>query len=377
MNQLGEHRHLKLIWSLPIMLLLLLSACENMGEEDEESEEEAAAIPVETITPTRNDIDATYSGTAPIEAFADAKVIAKVGGEIVNILAEEGDDVSAGQILAELDGDRLGLESQQAKANLSKLQRDFQRNLDLKDKGLISTGDFEKIQYEMEALQATYDLAELEYSYTKIRAPIDGVVSRRSIKIGNTIDVNTETFQVTSLEPLVSYLHIPEREFRRIQAGQLAKIVVDALQGTTFDATVARVSPIIDPETGTFKITIEVSDQTRSLKPGMFGRINIVYDRRENVLQIPRSAVIEEGGQSIVFIVDKGIAEKRTITTGFSEGGNVEILSGLSDNDEIVFIGHINLKNGAKVSVINVNNTTPSIDSATKLSSDNNVESRN
>jgi len=348
-----------------------------MGEEDEESEEEAAAIPVETITPTRNDIDATYSGTAPVEAFADAKVIAKVGGEIVNILAEEGDDVSAGQILAELDGDRLGLESQQAKANLSKLQRDFQRNLDLKDKGLISTGDFEKIQYEMEALQATYDLAELEYSYTKIRAPIDGVVSRRSIKIGNTIDVNTETFQVTSLEPLVSYLHIPEREFRRIQAGQLAKIVVDALQGTTFDATVARVSPIIDPETGTFKITIEVSDQTRSLKPGMFGRINIVYDRRENVLQIPRSAVIEEGGQSIVFVVDKGIAEKRTITTGFSEGGNVEILSGLSDNDEIVFIGHINLKNGAKVSVINVNNTTPSIDSATKLSSDNNVESRN
>lgn len=372
MNQMGERRHLAITWSLLTMLLLTISACEIGGDASEESEE-AAAIPVETIEPTRNDVDATYSGTAPIEAFADATVIAKVGGEILNILAEEGDDVTAGQILAELDGDRLALESQQAEANLRKLQRDYQRNLDLKDKGLISTGDFEKIQYEMEAQQATFDLAQLEHSYTKIRSPINGVISRRSIKIGNTIDINTEAFQVTSLEPLVSYLHIPEREFRRIKVGQTAKIIIDALQDALFDATVARVSPIIDPETGTFKITIEVSDQSRNLKPGMFGRINIIYDRRENVLQIPRSAVIEESGQSVVFVVKEGIAEKRTIVTRSSAGGNVEILEGISDNDEIVFVGHINLKNGAKVSVINVDNTTQSEVEA-DLSSDNGVD---
>lgn len=353
----GEHTEqprLGRACAVATLAVLSLAACgqgEGTGEDD--AEEETPAIPVETVKPSRGDINAMYSGTAPIEAFADATVIAKVGGEIREILVEEGDDVSHGQLLARLDGDRLRLEAEQAEANLQKLQRDYQRNIDLKGKGLISEGDFEKIQYEMQALQATFDLAKLELDYTEIRAPIDGVVSERFIKIGNTIDVNAETFQVTSLEPLISYLHIPEREYRRIDPGQAASIDIDALQGLSFDAIVARVSPIVDPATGTFKITIEVSDPSRRLKPGMFGRINIIYDTREMALQIPRSAVIEESGEATVFVVTKDMAEKRVIRTGYAEAGNIEVIDGLDDNDEIVIVGHSNLKNGSRVSVIN------------------------
>lgn len=356
---IGEH---KFFWqfgrawpalTLITVMTLGLAGCDQSDESDKGAEDEAPAIPVETAKPSRGDIDAMYSGTAPIEAFADATVIAKVGGEVREILAEEGDDVSSGQILARLDGDRLRLEKDQAEANLHKLQRDYQRNVDLKEKGLISTGDFEKIQYEMEALQATFDLAELELGYTIIRAPIDGVVSERFIKIGNTIDANARTFQVTSLEPLISYLHVPEREYRRLDPGQAASIEVDALQGMSFDANVARISPVVDPDTGTFKITIEVRDPSRRLKPGMFGRISIVYDSRAMALQIPRSAVIEEAGQSTVFLVNESTAEKRVIRTGYSAAGNVEVLEGLTNDDEIVIVGQSNLKDGSKVSVIN------------------------
>ena len=347
----GTHR----AWPFVVIAALSLGACDQGDESGEDAaEEETPAIPVETTRPSRGDIDAMYSGTAPIEAFADAMVIAKVGGEVRKIMVEEGDDVVSGQVLARLDGDRLRLEKDQAEAKLHKLQRDYQRNVDLKEKGLISAGDFEKIQYEMEALQAAFDLVRLELSYTEIRAPIDGVVSERIIKLGNTIGENTATFQVTSLEPLVSYLHVPEREFRRIGAGQAASIDVDALQGESFDALVARVSPIVDPDTGTFKITIEVSDPSRRLKPGMFGRISIVYDSHSMALQIPRSAVIEEAGQTTVFIVTENTAEKRIILTGYSDAGNVEVLEGLSDDDEIVIVGQANLKSGSKVSVINV-----------------------
>ena len=348
--------HNRFSHALPLVVLtaLIMSACESGEEADEDdAEEEVAAIPVETVRPVRGDIDAVYSGTAPIEAYADATVIAKVGGEVREILVEEGDDVGRGQILARLDGDRLRLEKNQAEANLRKLQRDFQRNVDLKDKGLISEGDFEKIQYEMEALQATFELAALELDYTEIKAPIDGVISERFVKIGNTIGVNEPTFQVTSLEPLVSYLHVPEREYRRINPKQTASIEIDALAGVSFDATVARVSPVVDPATGTFKITIEVSDPSRRLKPGMFGRINIVYDSREMALQIPRSAIIDESGESAVFIVADDTAEKRIIRTGYSEAGNVEVLEGITDDDEVVIVGQLNLKTGSRVSVIN------------------------
>lgn len=336
-----------------VLAAFFLAACQPGAGDSDSDEDEAAAIPVETATPTRADIVAVYSGTAPIEAFADATVIAKVGGEVRDILVEEGDDVTVGELLARLDGDRLRLEMQQAEANLRKLQRDYQRNVDLSERGLISAGDFEKIQYEMEALQATFDLATLELGYTKIRAPIAGVISERFIKIGNTIDVNAPTFQVTSLEPLISYLHVPEREYRRIQAGQHAAIHIDALAGSQFDAVVSRVSPVVDPGTGTFKITIEVSDPSRRLKPGMFGRISIVYDRHADAMQIPRSAIVVEAGQSTVYVIADNVAERRVIRTGYAEGGQIEVLEGLNETEAFVIVGQTNLKDGSKVSVIN------------------------
>lgn len=341
------------------LILLALAGCQPGVREGDEAadEDEQPAIPVETAVPSRGDIYAVYSGTAPIEAFADAQVIAKVGGEVRQILVEEGDHVTGGQVLARLDGDRLRFEMQQAEANLKKLKRDYQRHVDLRERSLISAGDFEKIQYEMEALQATYDLAKLELSYTDIRAPIEGVISQRFIKLGNTIDVNAPTFQVTSLEPLISYLHVPEREYRRLEAGQTATLHVDALQGTVFEGTVARTSPVVDSATGTFKATIEVYDETRRLKPGMFARINIVYDMHADALQIPRSAIVEEAGETSVFVVSEETAHRRSIRTGYVERGRVEILDGLSDGERFVLVGQTGLKEGSKVTVISAGET--------------------
>lgn len=269
-----------------------LAAC-GEGANSDEDDNETPPVPVEVAAPQRGEIVARYTGTAPIEAFADALVIAKTGGEITEILVEEGDDVVAGQVLARLDGERLALSLAETRARLEKLKQDFSRNVELKDKSLISDGDFEAIQFEMEALEASFELAELELSYTQIRAPIDGVVSARHIKLGNTIDINAQAFEVTSLEPLIAYLHVPEREYQRMRDGLAAEISVDALPGARFSGTVARTSPVVDPATGTFKLTVEVTDDSRRLKPGMFGRIDIVSDRRPDALTIPRAAILE------------------------------------------------------------------------------------
>jgi membrane fusion protein (multidrug efflux system) len=340
------------IGSAALACVFLLGAC-GEGGETPDKEEETPPVPVETSLPIRGDIFAIYSGTAPIEAFAEADVIAKVDGEVREVLVEEGDIVEKGQILARLDGDRLRLELSESQARLRKLQSDFQRNQDLKEKGLISEGDFDKIQYDLEALEASYNLASLELDYTKIRAPISGVVSERYIKLGNTIRVSDPIFRVTSFDPLVAYLHIPEREFRQLSAGQPVQIDIDALAGEPVFATVTRVSPIVDPDTGTFKITIEISDAAHRIKPGMFGRMSIVYDRHENALQISRSAIVEEIGTTSVFVVEENVAVRKPVQTGFSEKGMIEIIDGLDDNDHVITMGQVGLKDNASVTVIN------------------------
>ena len=346
-----------------VFMLLLLAGCAKNGD-DEKSEEEVPPIPVEVSKPTRGDVYAVYTGTASIEAFAEADVIAKVAGEVRRIYVEEGDEVEKGRVLAKLDGDRLRLELNESRARLNKLEREYERNVDLREKGLLSEGDFERIKFEMEALQASYNLASLELDYTQIRAPIDGVVSERYIKVGRTLSVNDPVFRVTGYDPLVAYLHIPGREFDNIDAGQVVAIDVDALSGAPLIASVTRVGPTIDPVTGTFKATIEISNERRTIKPGMFARINVVYDRHENVLQVPRSAIVEDLGSASVFVVEDDVAESRPVETGYSNGGMVEVISGLGDDDRVVVIGQLGLKPDSRVSVINSPDTENGVEHA-------------
>ncbi len=349
-----------------IAWLLLLAACgsgedsENpdsgeqtsAAENEEAEDDEAPPIPVEVALPNRGDVYELFSGTAPIEAFAEADVVAKVAGEVRELLTEEGESVGEGAILAKLDGDRLALELSESRARLEKLKSDFRRNVNLREKGLISEGDFDKLKYELEALEASYNLAKLELDYTSIRAPIPGVVSERFVRVGNTVEIGDPLFRVTSLDPLVAYLFVPEREYRRIEAGKPVGIQIDALGDTTIFASVTRMSPVVDPETGTFKLTIEISDETRRIKPGMFARIGVVVDQRENALRIPRSALLEDDTVTSVYVVEDGVAVQRDVETGYSDRGMIEIVSGLSEDETIVTIGQLGLSDGARVSVI-------------------------
>jgi membrane fusion protein, multidrug efflux system len=340
---------------LPVMLAaLLLVGCKGGdGKANATAEEkESAPIPVEVAALERGDVFAVYNGTASLETDADALVVAKVAGEVVEILAEEGDRVTEGQVLARLDGDRLRLEMERARANLRKLEQEYNRSVELFERGLVSSGAFEGQKYELEGLRAIYRLAQLEYNYTQVRAPISGVVARRHIRLGNTISVNEPAFQVTELDPLIAYIHIPEREFRRLEPGQAAELTLDAIPGQRFQAKVQRISPVVDPVTGTFKVTMEVPDQGGRLKPGMFGRFNIVWDTRHDALLAPRVAIVDDDVSDSVFVIVDGKAERRTVRTGYARGAQVEIVDGLNGDEEIVVIGQAGLRDGASVEVV-------------------------
>jgi membrane fusion protein (multidrug efflux system) len=332
---------------------LLAGGCSNGKAKDkEQADAAAAAVPVEVQPLKRAAMVAVYSGTASIEANNEADVVAKVGGEVRQIFVEEGDAVHEGQVLARLDGDRLRLDAAQTEANLRKLERDYKRQLELSEKGLVAKGTAENAKYDLDALRAAYDSARLELGYTEIRAPIPGVISARHIKVGNTIKPNDPTFRVTNLDPLLAYVHVPEKEFRKLAPGQPADVVVDALGGERFVGTISRISPTVDPQTGTFRARVEVADATRHLKPGMFARVNIAYERRDNALQLPRTAIIDSDGEQSVYIVAGDKAEQRKITTGLANNGWIEVVAGLKGDEKVVVIGQAGLKSGTLVKVV-------------------------
>jgi membrane fusion protein (multidrug efflux system) len=327
-----------------------LSGC-GVGEAQTNSDETLVAtpLPVEVITPRRAEIFATYRTTSNIASDVDAPATARVAGEVTEVLVEEGDQVTEGQILARLDGERLRLEMQQAKANLDKTNREYERFINLHDRGLVSSAAFDGMKFDLDSLRASYELKQLNYNYTFIRAPISGVVSARDIKVGQQVGAGDSTFRITDTSELVAYLHIPQSELEKFSSGIAANIHVDAMPEITFQATIARISPTIDARNGTFRVTTYINNDDGLLAPGMFGRFEIAYEKHDDALVIPAATIIQEDNQSVVYIVDNGAAVRRAIETGIEDGGNVEVLSGLNGSESIVITGQNGLRDGSSV----------------------------
>jgi len=333
-------------------LMFISIQCGSDAESKSSSEDKAAAVPVEVRRVIIDDVSAVYSGTATFESEEEAVVVARVSGVVKSIFVEEGMKVSKGKILARLDDEQLKFRLNQARADFNKVKKEYERSTELFARNLISTDEYDKVKFDFEAKKALMNLAELELNYSSIRAPIDGVISNRFIKKGNMVNANDPTFKISDFDPLNAILYIPERHMKKLRCNQKVSIKVDAAPDDLFTGYVKRISPVVDPQSGTCKVTIEASDPQHRLKPGMFGRVNIIYDTHKQTLLVPKEALMAEDKETALFVVTDSIAMRKVIETGYVNGTHVEVLQGVKEGDTVVTIGQTSLKDSSKVEII-------------------------
>lgn len=336
---------------LGLLALPLLTGC-GVGEASPDEPVTAGSetpVPVSVASPVRGEIVATWESTATLDTDGDAAVLARVGGDLIELLVEEGEQVAEGQPLARLDGERLRLEMLAAKANLDRAVGEYARQRDLHQRGLVSEAMYDELRYDVDSLRALYQLRQLEYGYAVIRAPIAGVVSERSVKLGQTLKPGDSVFRITSTDELIAELRVPQSEHGRIAAGHRAELRVDALPARRFAADIIRVSPTIDTQNGTFRVTARIVNADGSLAPGMFARFSIAWERHSDALLIPSAALLREDERYSVYVVVDGAVELRQIQTGLEARGMVEILGGLDTGDVVVVGGQSALRDGSRV----------------------------
>jgi membrane fusion protein (multidrug efflux system) len=378
--------------ALILIAALALAGCGKGGGPDKGKEAEAAAtVPVEAAAAARRAINASYSGTATLEADREADVVAKTSGVLLKLMVEEGDTVKEGQVLARLDDSSAKLNFAKTEATLRKLEADYRRADEMFSKKLLSLEEHDKIKFDLDNQRAAHDLTRLELSYTSVVAPIEGVIGKRMVKEGNLIQLNQALFHIVDFDPLLGVLNVPERELNTLKPGQPVGMVVDALPGRQFAGVIDRISPIVEAASGTFRVTCRFKPEPNSLKPGMFGRIDVVYDRKQDALTIPRAALIEEDGQTAVYLVvdappapvapadpkkpaagdavaatppaadakkpeePKGPAkqaQRRTVQVGFVDGEYIEVRDGLKEGDQVITVGRNAVRDGTHVQVL-------------------------
>lgn len=355
------------ILALILLSALSLQACMDQANgnidaeaDAEKDKEEPLAIPVETATVQMGDVAAFYSGTTTIESDEQAVVVSQITGVVLEIHAEEGEFVKAGQLLVRVEPDRYRLEVERNEAALNRLQTDYQRKKELFDRKLVSAEDFERVSAEYEAQKAQVALAQLDLKYTEIKAPIAGYVSERMVRVGNLVTLHQPVYGITSYDPLLAVLHVPERELGVLRKGQQVTIRLDAFPLQQFKGEVIRISPVIDPATGTFRVTTQVMDPDQLVKPGLFGRVDIVHDLRKDVSLIPRSALITEDEQTFVFVIgEDSSVSRRSINTGYERNGDIEVIEGLAVGEIVVTAGKGSLSDGSKVEVVSLATASP------------------
>jgi membrane fusion protein, multidrug efflux system len=343
------------VLSLFVTSSFLVSCGEESQSKDKPKTDSLVTIPIEAATVKIGKVSAFYSSTAKLEAENEAEIVANLAGMIEEVLVEEGDKVTQGQVLARLDNRQYKYEVQKAEASLKKLENDFNRSKDLFAKGLISSEAFDNNRFQYEQQKASLDLAKLNLNFTEIKASISGVISERMIKQGNMISVNAAMFKITDFDPLLAVLYVPEHEMGKIKPNQKTYLKVDSFSDETFTGSVLRVSPIVDAQTGTFKVTIAVSDESGKLRPGMFSRINIEYDMHDGAVLVHKQSVNLEDGAESIFVIKNGLSMKMAVKTGFANGMRVELLSGnITAGDTVVTVGQNSLKDSAKVHIISL-----------------------
>ena len=341
------------------------------------------AMPVDTASAARHEIIDYTSVVGNLVGQLTVDVVPRVAGRIEAINVQLGDRVSKGQPIIKIEDRELRLQITQAQASLEVNEATVtQRENDLKvventyvrtktsfDNGLLSKQALEDVEARVNAAKSQLLVAKSQQSQTQARieelkvtlsntqviSPVDGFVSKRTLDPGAFAGANTVILSVVDISTVRLVANIVERDFKRVKTGIEARVEVDAFPGEHFTGSVSRVAPVFDPTTRTAPMEIEVPNPGYRLKPGMYARVRLTVERKDNALTVPRNAVVDAEGKRGVYMIEEDIARFHPVTTGLSDGERIEIASGLSDGERVVTTGATALRDGDRVTLVSAN----------------------
>ncbi|MGA1196841.1 MAG: efflux RND transporter periplasmic adaptor subunit [Candidatus Latescibacterota bacterium] len=309
-------------------------------------------VPVKVLAVETGEISEHVLYSATVEAEATIDIYAQASGLVRRILVEEGSKVSEGQVLVELVDDELKLDESEAKLAYQKIDAQLRRKAELYNRKLLAKEEYEDLRMTVEQAKIRWERARLALAYAHVRAPVDGVIAKRLVKIGDRVGQNAKLYEIVNLSRLIAHVHVPGQGMQNLSMGQRALITTDFLPNEKFEGRILRISPVVDPGSGTFKVTLELAASDRRLRPGMFVNAHIVTATHLEAVLVPKRAVVYDDGMPHVFVVTDSMAQKVRFDIGFDDTEHVEVVSGVEKGDLIVVVGQNGLKDKAKVRII-------------------------
>lgn len=372
------------IWVLLLsgVMALFFAACNRDGsKESETKKEQAKTVRVQTLR--RTDIAEVLSYVADLKPYTEVKIFSPVPDRILSFPWRDGDEIRQGQQVAVIRKEGLdkGLEQIVAQMEaldiqISNLKSELSRSRGLLEAGVITKQVFDKVQTsylsskaQRKALEAGRDQLAVTAGNAVINAPISGVIAGKMLETGDMAIPQVPLCRIFSIDHLKVYLNLVESDVPKVRIGQEVLIHMDCCPDQVFRGELTRIHPYLNSQTRTNTVEVSLENPKdektglRPLKPGMYGRAELVLEMRKGVLAAPEPALLldnvildqQKPGEILrkAFVVDdQGIAHERIVRLGARKGSLYEVLDGLAEGERIVVRGQHGLKNGRKVEIV-------------------------
>ena len=342
---------------------------------------EPPTTPVAIETIQHRTLMQKITSTGIFKAKMETAIVPQVAGQVRRLNVEESRFVSKGDTILELDAERYTIAYLQAKDQMTRVLREYasialmsnQLDRGHQARDLIETQADSTNINDLEALslfangtpkewiasttgltRARLDLkqAELDLRNAVITAPFAGVVTEVEVTAGTWVSQGQTLMRLLALDPLLLEVSILESELRLLHVGAQAAIALHAYPDDQFAGAVKAISPVVDSESGTCRILIQMDNPGQRIKPGMFARLEIGIEAFQQRLLIPRDALLVRDDRKLVFVHQDGLAQWRYVKTGLENDDFIEITEGIEAGEELIVSGHYNLAHDAKVVVV-------------------------
>ncbi|NNL78320.1 MAG: efflux RND transporter periplasmic adaptor subunit [Desulfobacterales bacterium] len=335
------------------LIAFALTGCDDQESiaKTESNSSEIPAVPVSVVVVEPVSMRDVIFLPGETEAFEDVRLAANTSGRVDWIGPREGQTVNRGELIAKIDVSALKASMDRAEAAF-KLAADLcQRRRRLYENKIIAKEEFD--QSETQKILALTDLEQIKVNYGHgfPKSPITGIINHLYLDVGEYADIGKPLADIVNIDKIKINIQVPELDIRFVQKGQKTPVKIDAYPDRALIGSVNFVAFKADSATKTFLVRSVIDNPNHDIRPGMIGRVAFVRRIISDAVAAPLFALVDKGGERIIFVEKDGVAASRTISIGVIEGDRVQITSGLDVGDHLIVKGHTEVEDGMKVIV--------------------------
>ena len=336
-----------------LLTLVSVAGCGPSEGKVETKNDQSRAKPVKvsviTIKPTPIKDALLLPGET--EAWHDVRLASEIDGIVERIDPREGQTVKEGQLIATIEVSALKAALDHAEASFELADKLYQRRKLLSERNVIAKEELDRSLNKRTLALSNLRRAKVKYERGFLHSPINGLVNHLHVDVGEFVDRGDPVADLVNVDKIKINVNVPELDVRYLRVGQKAMVTVDAFPGRRLPGRIDFVAYKADPATKTFRVRVLIRNTDREIRPGMIARVAFLRRIIPDALVVPLFALVDKGGERIIFVEKDGIAYARTVSIGVIEGDRIQITEGLEVGDHVIVNGQTEVEEGMQVQI--------------------------